>query len=294
MRTSTRHIRSVAVLLFIILLCLDIYPVYSQQQFRSSLHIVTTPLPDSGISLIDGDFQNNLLLAQQAIRRVDSVSRTSAAASHFAWIYKHVMQNVEAQMRGKDSSAAAFIRQFEIAFARYFLRACEEDRDRVIRPASEWYTLFSNPGAHSLALTIMGISAHTNGDMWQTLVSNFPENTIRQHKKVFLACQASIVKVYNPFFDSIAAQSWYLNLMKKLSLGLVRNVGERIIYKWRLRQVNLALLYYHDHNRFLKRLAVIQRKKEQIDRLLLHRISIILPKKERGAQHVIKNDTTKN
>jgi len=219
------------------------------------------------------------ILAKRAIHLVDSISCTTSASSHFAWIYKRVMTNVEEQIQGVDSAAAAFIRKFEIAFAGYFLRACDAAEENQLASSSEWANLFSNPKAHSLQLTVMGISAHTNGDMWQTFVHHFTEKEIRQHKKVFLACQASIVKVYKPFFDSIAAQSWYLKMMKSLSLGLVKNMGERIIYKWRRRQVNLAILYFHDPERFKKKLTLVKRKKENIDRLLLLRTTLLLPKR---------------
>jgi len=225
-----------------------------------------------------GDPNRDLVLAKRVIHLVDSISRTSSASGHFAWIYNRVMTNVEEQIKGVDSVATAFIRKFEIAFAGYFLRACTAAEKNDLSSSSEWANLFNNPKAHSLQLTVMGISAHTNGDMWQAFVSNFPEKEIRLHKKVFLACQASIVKVYKPFFDSIAAQSGYLKMMRNLSLGLVKNLGERIIYKWRRRQVNLAILYFHDPERFRKKLAVVQRKKENIDRLLLLKLHLLLPK----------------
>ncbi|MBC7873098.1 MAG: hypothetical protein H7Y01_03820 [Ferruginibacter sp.] len=235
-----------------------------------------TTVPDSSGTHTEN---RDLVLAKKTIQLVDSISRSAGISSHFAWIYTRVMLNVERQISGADSATSAFIRKFEVAFADYFLDACNDNKNGTLSSSSEWKTLFSNPSAHSLPLTIMGISAHTNGDMWQAFVNNFKEKEIRLHKKAFLACQASIVKVYYPFFDSIATQSPYLQFMKFATVGLVKNLGERIIYKWRRRQVNLAILYFHDQSRFNRKLEVVKKKKEKIDKLLLHRISLILPKK---------------
>jgi hypothetical protein len=242
---------------------------FVKYQLRKS----TTVADSSGNT---GNDNRNLLPAKSSIRRVDSISRTAGIPGHFARIYSKVMANIELQIRDADTAAAFFIQKFEIHFADYFLNACTDDKNGKLS-SSEWSNLFSNPAAHPLQLTLMGINAHTNGDIWQALVNNFPEKDIRLHKKAFLACQASIVKVLYPFYDSIAAQSWYLKFMKTVTMGLVKNLGERIIYKWRLRQVNLAILYYHDPEKFNKRLLKINRKKEKIDQLILHRLSLILP-----------------
>ncbi len=217
-------------------------------------------------------------LGERAMQAVDSISHTKAASSHFAWIYCKVMANLDLQLREMDSLDADFILKFEIAFADYFLQACIDDKNGKLSASSPWKNLFSNSSAHSLKLTIMGISAHVNGDIWQAFVNNFSGEEIRLHKKAFLNCQSSVSKVYNSFFDSVAAQSWYLQFMRAFTKGLVKNLGERIIYKWRRRQVNLAIMYFQDHERFKKRLQAVNRKKETTDQLILHRISLIIPK----------------
>lgn len=224
------------------------------------------------------NYYPDLSFTKSPVQSVDSISQLKIAGSHFARIYSKVMTNEEQQITGIDSAASTFIRKFEIHFADYFLQACKDDMNGNLSSSSAWKNLFSNPSAQSLRLTLMGINAHVNGDIWQTLVNNFPEKEIRLHKKAFLACQSSIVKVYYPFFDSIALQSWYLKFMRSFTKGLVKNLGERILYKWRHRQVSLAILYYHDHEKFEKRLAHVNRKKEKIDQLLLHGLNLIVPK----------------
>ena len=255
-------------------------PIPGHTQNESSFTKNKTP-ESASLLISSGNTVNDnrdLVFANRAIQFVDSISRSAGASSYFARIYGKVMANVELQLWGADTATVVFIRKFETGFADYFLHACIEDKNGNLSSSSEWKKLFSNPLAHPLRLTIMGISAHTNGDMWQALVNNFPEKEIRLHKKAFLAFQAAIAKVYYPFFDSIAVQSWYLKFMRFVTMGLVKNLGERIIYKWRRRQVNLAIMFYHNHERFNTRLAVVKKKKEKIDKLILYRLSLILPK----------------
>ena len=64
-------------------------------------------------------------------------------------------------------------------------------------------TYFSNPGAASWQLTLMGINAHVNGDIWRGLVTHFSEQEIKRYKKDVLSFQTSISKAFQPLFDEM-------------------------------------------------------------------------------------------
>lgn len=211
--------------------------------------------------------------------KIDSVSRGSDASAPFGAIYSSVMKEIDLQLQSFDSAAANFIRKFERSFAGYFLDACEANRAGTLLPSSPWYNMFSNPGIHPIRLGVMGINTHVNADIWKTFVTNFDAAEIRRHKKAFLSCQRSITRIYSPLFEVVAKESWYVRLMRALTLGAVKKLGEGILYKWRVRQDQLALLYYKNPERFQKKLARVNRYKEQVDRMLISGLPLILPRK---------------
>ena len=203
------------------------------------------------------------------MQQVDSVSHTSGIGRHFAKIYTSSMGNINVQLQGLDSGAQAFVRKFEISFINFFLEACEEYNNGSIAPESIWYFYFSHPDAEPWQLTMIGVNAHINGDIWKGLVKNFSETEIRRYKKNLLAFQSSISRAFQPFFEELLEESPYLRFMDNFTKGMARRYGEWLIYNWRLRQINMAMLYFTDAEKFKKRFDVIQRKKKNIDDTIL-------------------------
>jgi hypothetical protein len=221
---------------------------------------------------------NNKPVTKISIQRVDSVAHATGISRHFGSLYNKVMENVEVQLQNRNVNEKYFVQKFEITFADFFLNACVDYKNGSLPPTSEWNKYFTNPGAKPLQIVLLGINAHTNGDMWQSLVKNFSEKEIRHNKKQLLDFQSSIIKVYYPFFDSLVQQNGWLRFGHSSTKHLDKNVIERVIYRWRLRQVNLAIHYYHNQKKFKRRLVVLNRKKENIDELILHHMKMLLPK----------------
>ena len=205
------------------------------------------------------------------LKQVDSIAQSTGMARHFSLIYSHAMRNVAEQVQSMDSNAMFFIKKFEIRFADYFLTAALDNKNGDLAATSEWQCFFSHPGARPWQLILLGVNTHTNVDFWRSLVDNFSEKEIRRNKKQILACQYSIAKVYYEFFDLLIADKPYVRFINSFTKGLAKKIGERIIYKWRRRNVNLAILFYYDHKKFERRLAATNRKKQQIDRLILRK-----------------------
>ena len=216
-----------------------------------------------------GHDADNALL-KQYIRTVDSISHTNSQGNHFARIYTASMSNIGNQLMDMDSGAQAFIKRFEISFIGYFLEAADEfEKKAELPPESIWNSYFSHPSAQPWQLTLIGVNAHINGDIWKGLVKNFSEPEIRQYKKNLLSFQRSISKAFQPFFDDLLMQSSYLRFMNGFTKGSAKLYGEWLIYNWRLRQINLAILYYQDPKKFKKRMKQVDRKMHKIDKAIL-------------------------
>jgi len=210
------------------------------------------------------------------IQLVDSIARGKQTASHFAIIYGRVMEEIQAGLPELDSASQEFVIRFENSFADYFLQACMDNENGVLPDSSGWKCLFTHPGAKGWQLALIGTNAHANRDLCQALVNHFTERDIRQYKKLLLGFQLPIATVYYPFFDQLKAENSNLRFMNGITKGLAKKFGERLICKWGRRQVRLALLYFHNPKKFKKKIAIVRRKKERIDRLILDRKKIII------------------
>ena len=211
-------------------------------------------------------------ITNNPMQQVDSIAKTSEFARHFCQVYSKLMGNVELQMQDVDSNAKEFIIKFEVSFADYFLKARADDINANLSTESPWKCFFSNPTAQPWQIVLLGVNAHTNADMMQVLVDNFSEKEIRQHKKQFLAMQTSVAKVYYQFFDTLRSHNSYLRFINSFTLGIAKKFGERIVYKWRKRSVNMAIMFYKDEEKFKRRLALVNKKRQKINqRILSHR-----------------------
>lgn len=212
---------------------------------------------------------DNTALLNYYVQKVDSISHTTGIARHFAGIYTKSMSNIAMKMQSMEGGVQAFVKKFEIGFINYFLEACAESENGQLPSGSVWSCYFSNPGVQPWQHVLIGVNAHVNGDIWKGLVKNFSENEIRRYKKNLLAFQSSIAKAFNPLFEEIMEQSAYLRFINSFTKGMAKRFGEWLIFNWRRRQIDLAILYFQDQKKFEKKFAVINRKKQRIDRVIL-------------------------
>lgn len=205
------------------------------------------------------------------IQLVDSIAHTTGVSGYFGRVYSKSMENIASQIQSMDSAAKLFIKKFEITFADYFLKACFDNKNGNLSSSSEWKCFFSSTAARPWQIVLLGVNTHINIDFWQALTDNFSEKEIRQNKKQLLACKSSVAKVYSPLFDTMIAENGYLRFVNSFTKGLAKKLGEKLMFKWRRRNINLAIMFYHDHEKFKKRWAIIKRKKQQIDKLILRK-----------------------
>ena len=241
--------------------------------FYSGLHSIgqqaSVPVPDNN-AFVETEYDRNSATFVNLVRQVDSISHTPGIASHFAKIYTASMGNINVQLKGLDTNAQSFVKKFEISFIGYFLEACDEyNSGKPVGPV--WNFYFAHPSAEPWQLTMIGVNAHINGDIWKGLVKNFSEEEIRRNKKHLLAFQSSISRAFHPFFEELLQESSYLRFMDNFTKGTARRYGEWLIYNWRRRQIDLAMMYYNDPEKFKKQFATIERKKKHIDEKILRK-----------------------
>ena len=227
-------------------------------------------------------FSNQDISLPNIFRQLDSIAASKNTASHFASLYKSSMSNLEHDSESLDSSAQHFIRQFELQFAEYFLNACIEEKDGMLHPASAWKTYFSNSEAEGWQLALIGVNAHVNIDLHRALTDRFSLEEIKAHRKNFLVLHSAILKEFNPIFKSALSSSSYLRFVNTVSRGLGKKFGEQTLYRWRKRQVRLAILFYQNPRKYQKKFNGVIGKKARIDNMILrvtrNKQAVILPK----------------
>lgn len=216
------------------------------------------------------------------IQQVDSVALSNGTSKHFADLYRRSMKNIEKGLESADGSTRSFVTKFEWRFAKYFLDACIAERNNTLVPSSPWKTYFSNSDAEPWQLALVGVNVHVNTDFHKALTDEFTEQEIKTHKQAMLKIQSSVLKEYDPLFQHILTRSSYLRFINTISLGLGKKFGEWTLYKWRKRQVKLAILFYRHPKKYENKLHAISRKKDKIDRKILQSIPkkkpVILPR----------------
>jgi hypothetical protein len=237
---------------------------HSQNEKKYSNHLLNT-----GVDSFSNSSGN--AHANTPIEQIDSIANTNGIAKPFANIYRQIMKKINEQIQGMNSDVKIFITNFEISFAEYFLNPYFKNEQGVLSPLSEWKCFFSHPEVEPWQNVLLGVNAHTNEDIWRALADNFSEKEIRHYKKPMLLVERSIAKVYRPFFDEIMRQKKYLRFINSFTKGFAKFLGERLVYKWRKRNVNLAILYYHNPEKFKKKLAMIHRKKQKTDQIILRK-----------------------
>ncbi len=216
------------------------------------------------------------VLAHVSIGQVDSIARLNDFVSHFARVYIQSMHHILSEMKDFDSAAQEFILKFEKHFADYFLDAYYDHRQGTLPDSSEWKPFFYHSHRKPWQLILMGVNTHINIDLSQSLIHNFSAEEIKKYKRPMLVLQKAITKVYWPLFEEIQKDIRYLRWINTISFGLVKMAGERWLYKWRKRNIRLAIIYFDQPERFRRKLAQVSRKKDRIDRLILNESKFFL------------------
>ena len=213
--------------------------------------------------------QGEVTAISNIITTLDSIANTFEMTRSFCQVYSKTMENIEAQLKGSDSSSRMFIHKFENVFLEAFLMVIADGKNGDLSSAPEWKCFFSNPNALAWQRVLLAVNAHTNVNIWQAMVANFSENEIRNNKKQYLELKYAVGKVYDDFFDTLLLHNSNLRFINAVTFGLAKKFGQKTMFKWRRRNVNMSIQYYRNRDRFNRRLAIVNRKKIKIDQRIL-------------------------
>lgn len=205
---------------------------------------------------------------KEAEKWIDSISTTTHTGNVFSAFYTLSMKNIRAQANSYQPGGKEFIEKFMHSFAIIFLSAWEQDQKNTLVKGSVWWNYFNHPNALTWQMVIAGVNAHINGDMWKALAFNFSEKELLLHKKEFLRLQKALQEVLNNFYSSLVAENNYMRKLTKFTRELPLFLANRILYKWRSRQMKLAVLYHTDRVKFDRLLSKVDKKKNRNDEII--------------------------
>lgn len=204
---------------------------------------------------------------QQVIDRLEKISIQNDISSPFASVYKQMAVKLGEYADKQDDTAKAFLLRFEYTFANLFFEAREQYlNDNKSIP--HWNTFYQNKNLNHLQRMALGMNAHINGDLWKALSQAHPYDSIQKYRKTVLNFQYA----FNAIFDSLYTNTRHsarTSFLHTASMGLDKKLMKRAVFRWRKKQVRLALLYYKDSTSMQKQLKRSDRKMKRFDRFVL-------------------------
>jgi len=201
---------------------------------------------------------------------IERVSNCNCISKHFAHLYYRALEITTVYSDAKSDAVKRFTDTLDAAFVPLFFEAHNNYKNQT-NQSFPWQRYYADTTLNELQYQFMGMNAHINGDLWMALKTKFCYDTLKKYKPSFLQYQ----KVLTPFFDSLYNDTYQyreLQRMHNFSAGLDKNYGRKMIYKWRKRQVNLALLWYKNPSAFQRKWKRLQHKMVKLDRFAVRRL----------------------
>lgn len=207
----------------------------------------------------------------QILQKLDSIRKSASVSKYFAEIYFNTTGRAITYLIDKPSPEKEFIRRMEKRFASYFFRAVDANFKDEKMP-EEWNSYYSDTSLSPLKLSLLGINAHINGDIWQTLVTEFSVNELKKYRYSYLKFNKELAKEYNNFYDQWYNSQPRIRVLHMLSIGMSKFYGRTLLKKWRKRQYRIALLHYQNPEKFKVLEQKVQLKRKRINQLILHQL----------------------
>lgn len=205
------------------------------------------------------------------LRKLDSVKKCSSVSKYFAELYFKTTVEAANFFLNSNQKEKAFITRLETRFASFFFRSVEADRTGAAIPV-EWEAYFNTPDLSPVQYKLLGINAHINGDIWQALTAEFSLQEIRQNKERYLKFEKGLLKVYLDFYNESFEASGKIRLLSNITIRLDKLYGKLMLGKWRKRQIELAMLFYTNKDKFNDRLKKLRLKMAHINRLVINNL----------------------
>jgi len=203
------------------------------------------------------------------LQKLDSVKSSTSVASYFASIYLATTQNAIHFFSKYDQPVQQSFQRLESRFADYFFFSAEAYSCKKEIPV-EWKDYYSNVSLSPLQYQLLGINAHINGDIWKALTDEFTLQEIKRIKKYYKGFNKGLNEIYIDVYHDARRSNPKIRGLHFASLGLDKSFGERMLYRWRKRQMQLAILYFTNSSRFTKRHKKLQAKMKRLNNMILH------------------------
>ncbi len=198
---------------------------------------------------------------------LDSIGHSNSIAKHWAGTHFRLIQFAEEQFGTFDSNTQKLIRRFEAVYTQFFIDACNSYYlHQQIR--MDWQPYFSDSNFQPIQYKLLAVNADLNGELWQALCNSFTFQEMNMLKEEFKIFKKSLSKIYRIVSDEAATQTKRIALLQILSLGSIKSIGNIYMFKWRSRQMKLALLYLSGSPDFAPLLAKVNRNRAKINSLI--------------------------
>ncbi|GAB2805637.1 DUF5995 family protein [Ferruginibacter profundus] len=195
---------------------------------------------------------------------LQEIAGSNTPSKHFARLYYKAIESTNGYTITKPDSVKQFIFGFESVFAPAFFRSY---RNYLTHQPQEfsWQHYYADTGLNELQYQFMGMNAHINGDMWRALKDKYGYDTLKKYRQPLLQFQ----KTLNSFFDSIYTATVKYKKVKRLhlfTLGADKIMGRQMIFTWRRRQVQMALLFYSNPAKCKRKLRRVKKRMQHYDK----------------------------
>ncbi len=205
------------------------------------------------------------------LHKLDSASKASAPAKYFASIYFTTTEKAVRYYAEDSSAGKKLINRFEDNFADLYFCSAADYFSR--RPVDDpWKNYYRDSLVKPVKFMLYGINAHINGDIWQALRQSFSLDELKAVRNDYFGFYRGLLLEYNEFYRQAYRESRTVRHLHLLTLGADKIYGRILLKRWRKRQMKLAFSFYTDKKKFENRLSKLNRKKDRIDRLILHHI----------------------
>ena len=199
--------------------------------------------------------------------KLDSISQGQSISKYFARLYYTTTVIADDFFASSDEPVRSFMKRLEERFGEYFFQAARSYKAGTKIPEN-WSTYFSDTSFSEAQYFLLGANAHINGDIWQALTTEFSLEEIQENKESYFGFYKGLKKVYTDVYYSTLMSAKKAELLHHISLGFDKVYGKMMLRRWRKRQMQLAILYFTDKNRFVKKLNKLKRKMAKLDRLI--------------------------
>ncbi len=205
------------------------------------------------------------------LQKLDSIKNNPSAPGLFADIYFSTTVKAVNYFLNRSQQEKDFIQRFETRFAGFFIRSAEAyTQHNAI--AREWKAYFTDAGLSPLQYRLLGINAHINGDIWQALTAEFSLKEILENRESYFSFQKGLIQQYREFYAESWKTSSKIRLLHLTTAGLDKLYGKLMLIRWRKRQMQLAVLYFTNGQKFETKLGKLHRKMEHIDHMILQHL----------------------